>query len=29
MPVLVEVKHGKELTRDGVSPDGLMALPST
>ena len=26
MPVLVEVKHGEELTRDGVSPDGLMAF---
>lgn len=24
--VLVEVKHGEELTRDGVSPDGLMAF---
>ena len=26
MPVLVEVKHGEELTRDGVSPDGLMTV---
>ena len=26
MPVLGEGKHGEELTRDGVSPDGLMAF---